>query len=74
MINRKEGFIKYQDNIIHVTVMEEHGGDVIVLADNGDILEVPPESDTVIWPTYEECDYRENYLAGFDFIPMGNND
>lgn len=62
------GYIKYNDKIIKVKVLETHGSYKVVQTEDGDILGIPPESGTHIWKTYEECDYYENMCC--DLVPM----
>lgn len=66
-----EGYIKYNDKIVKVKIIEIRFENYkIIQTEDGDILGIPPEADTHIWKTYEDCDYHENYPCLW-FVPMG---
>ena len=62
------GYIKYNNQILKIKILETHGGYKIVQTEDNEILGIPPESGTHIFKTYEECDYFENTPC--DWIPM----
>lgn len=64
------GYIKYNGEILQVTVLEEHGSYKVVQTEHNEILGIPPEAGIHIWKTKEECEHYENCCL--DWVPMGD--
>ena len=49
------GYILYEDKVIKVRVLEDQPSYKVVETENNELLCIPVESGTVIWPTKEDC-------------------
>ena len=60
-------YIKYKDKIVEIRILENKPSYKIVETEDGEILCIPSESDTIIFKTKEEV---QAYEAGCYFVPM----
>lgn len=63
----KTGYIEYKDKLIKVEIVENKGGYLTVKTEDNEILGIPPESFTTVWPTKE---MYERYKAHSTFVFM----
>lgn len=57
------GWIKYEDKVIKVRVLEDQPSYKVVETENNELLCIPVESGTIIWSTEEDCRrYEQNPL------------
>ena len=66
------GFIKYNDKLVTCQIMEIHGGYYVVKTEEGDILGIPPESNTYIWKTKQDYERYEAW-KDYGFVPQEEN-
>lgn len=62
-------YIKYNDRIIKIKILKNQDGYLTVQTEDNEILGIPPEADTHIYKTYEDCEYYEDCCCDW-FIPM----
>lgn len=63
------GWIKYENEIMKVNVLEDKPSYKVVETENNELLCIPAESGTVVWPTEKEC--REKECNPLHWVPMG---
>lgn len=47
------GYIEYNNKIVQIEILKNYRNDLIVKTEENEILEIPPESYTFIWPDKE---------------------
>jgi len=47
------GYIEYNNKVVQIEILKNYGNDLIVKTEENEILEIPPESYTFIWPNKE---------------------
>lgn len=65
-----KGYIYYNDKILQVTLVETHGSYRVVATEENELLGIPAESGTPIFPTREECEMYNNCPWAY-FTPQG---
>ena len=53
------GYINYNNKTVKVTILEKKSQHTLVETEDNELLCIPVEAETIIWPTREECEaYR----------------
>ena len=61
------GYIDYNNKVVKVTILEKKSQHTLVETEDNELLCIPLETETIIWPTREEC---EAYKSGCYFTPQ----